>query len=102
MNFSLYKHFGHRRVSGYTESQVFEMIEVLDIAQRAREVRGSVVEIGVHHGRLFIGMHLLQHPEEKSVAIDLFDDQELNVDNSGWVISPRSSITSRGARTGRW
>jgi hypothetical protein len=83
MNFSHYKRFGHRRVSGYTEPQVFEVLEVLDIAQRAREVHGSVVEIGVHHGRLFIGMHLLQHPDEKSVAIDLFDDQELNVDQSG-------------------
>lgn len=83
MSYSRYRHYGHRRVGGYTESQVFEVLEVLDAAQRARGVRGSVVEIGVHHGRLFIGMHLLQRSGEASVAIDLFDEQELNVDQSG-------------------
>jgi hypothetical protein len=83
MSFTRYKYLGHRRVGGYTESQVFEVVEVLNIAQRAKEVHGPVVEIGVHHGRLFLGLHLLQSSEEPSVAIDLFDEQELNVDQSG-------------------
>ena len=42
-----------------------------------------MTEIGVHHGRLFIGMHTLRRSGERSLAIDLFDDQANNVDNSG-------------------
>jgi hypothetical protein len=83
MGYARYRHWGQRRVDGYTESPVFDMLEVLDAAQRSDGVSGSVVEIGVHHGRLMIGMHLLQREGEKSVAIDLFDDQERNVDQSG-------------------
>lgn len=42
-----------------------------------------MAEIGVHHGRLFIGLHLLRRPNEKSLAIDLFADQAMNIDQSG-------------------
>ncbi|BDX33840.1 hypothetical protein TUM20985_43870 [Mycobacterium antarcticum] len=83
MGYARYRYLGQRRVGGYTEGPVFDMVKVLDAAQRSDGIGGSVVEIGVHHGRLLIGMHLLQRPSENSVAIDLFDDQELNVDQSG-------------------
>ena len=46
-------------------------------------VDGGMAEIGVHHGRLFIGMHLLRRVPERSLAIDLFAEQERNVDGSG-------------------
>lgn len=51
--------------------------------QRRCGVTGSLTEIGVHHGRFFIGLHLLSAPSEKSLAIDLFDDQATNIDSSG-------------------
>lgn len=41
----------------------------------------SVMEIGVHHGQFFIGLN--QFATERSYAIDVFDSQELNIDNSG-------------------
>jgi hypothetical protein len=37
----------------------------------------------VHHGKLFILLYLLGRENEPAVAIDLFSQQELNVDNSG-------------------
>jgi len=37
----------------------------------------------VHHGKLFILLYLLCRAPEKAVAIDLFEDQHLNVDLSG-------------------
>ena len=43
-------------------------------------VEGGSVEIGIHHGRFFILLHLLAPP---SVAIDVFERQDLNVDGSG-------------------
>lgn len=60
------------------------MLRVLDSAQRAKNVSGAVAEIGVHHGKFFIGLQLLQNAaDECSVAIDVFGDQDLNVDQSG-------------------
>ncbi|MDA4108947.1 hypothetical protein MHOL44478_17025 [Mycobacterium holsaticum DSM 44478] len=59
------------------------LLDVLNTAQRSDQVSGAVAEIGVHHGKLFIGLQLLQRPGERSVAIDIFGDQELNVDGSG-------------------
>ena len=59
------------------------MLDALNAAQRTKQVSGAVAEIGVHHGKLFIGLSLLQPPGAKSVAIDIFGDQELNVDGSG-------------------
>jgi hypothetical protein len=44
---------------------------------------GAVAEIGVHRGRLFILLKLLARPHEKAIAIDVFEDQHLNVDQSG-------------------
>ena len=46
-------------------------------------IAGGVAEIGVHHGKLFILLYLLSHAPEKAVAIDVFEDQHLNVDSSG-------------------
>ena len=44
---------------------------------------GSVAEIGVHMGRLFILLKLLAAPHERALAIDVFQDQQLNIDGSG-------------------
>ena len=40
-------------------------------------------EIGVHHGRFLILLHLLLQEGERSFAIDLFDRQDENIDKSG-------------------
>jgi len=51
--------------------------------QRSAGTKGGIAEIGVHHGRFFIGLHLTRRPGEQSLAIDLFGQQEQNVDSSG-------------------
>ncbi|MDX1888200.1 class I SAM-dependent methyltransferase [Mycolicibacterium sp. 050158] len=58
------------------------MLRILDSAQRSHHVVGAVAEIGVHHGKLFTALNLLQE-NGSSVAIDVFGEQHLNVDNSG-------------------
>lgn len=80
---SSYRHRGFRKVHGWMQSPVLELVEALTLKQRELGVRGAVAEIGVHHGLLFIGMHLLRDQSSKSLAIDLFEDQESNVDSSG-------------------
>ena len=81
--FGAYRLFGHRGVDGYTESPAISLLKTVDNAQRDAGVGGPIAEIGVHHGQLFIAMKLLQRPGEASIAIDLFEDQDANIDNSG-------------------
>lgn len=82
-SFETYRTIGHRFVTGFLEPEILAVLPVLDAAQRARHIRGAIAEIGVHHGKLFIGLRLLQRGGEASVAVDIFGDQELNVDGSG-------------------
>lgn len=58
-------------------------MRALRLEQQRLGVDGGVAEIGVHHGRLFIAMHLLRNPGTQSIAIDVFANQHLNVDQSG-------------------
>jgi hypothetical protein len=81
--FGRYRAVGHRVVTGFLQSEVLLLLDVLNSAQRAKQVSGAVAEIGVHHGKLFIGVQRLQRGGEKSVAIDVFGDQHLNIDGSG-------------------
>lgn len=63
---------------------LFGLFAQIDFFQKDWNIFGSCLEIGVHHGKTFILMHLLARNSEFSVAIDLFEDeQHLNLDNSG-------------------
>ncbi|GGF28662.1 class I SAM-dependent methyltransferase [Williamsia phyllosphaerae] len=81
--FDGYARVGHRLVQGWAQREVFALLRLIDTQQRDRGITGGVAEIGVHHGQLFIGMDLLLRDGEKSVAIDIFGDQDLNIDASG-------------------
>jgi hypothetical protein len=70
-------------VEGWLDRYSAELIKHLNDIQLAEGIAGSVGEIGVHHGRLFILLRLLRRPGETSVAIDVFGDQHLNTDGSG-------------------
>src|SRR3954471_12919649 len=78
-----YQRVGHRFVQGWLDGKVLTVLSAVDFVQRSNSVSGPVAEIGVHHGKLFIALKLLQRPRECSVAIDVFGDQHLNVDQSG-------------------
>jgi hypothetical protein len=58
---------------------------IADVAKIQSEASytGSLGEIGVHVGRLFLVLHLSAQPGEKLFAIDVFDNQHLNIDDSG-------------------
>jgi hypothetical protein len=95
--FSTYRLAGHRFVEGWLHPEVLDVLKVLDTAQRERGIQGSIAEIGVHHGKLFIGLHLLREQAGTSLAIDLFEDQDLNVDQSG-----RGSLRKFKSNLDRW
>jgi hypothetical protein len=81
--FARYHRFGVQLVRGWLKPQVLSILRIVDSTQRSEGVKGGVAEIGVHQGRLFIALKLLCDNEFRSVAIDLFDRQELNIGNSG-------------------
>jgi methyltransferase family protein len=74
---------GHRRVEGWLSPDAMSMILRVADMQRSVGIKGNVAEIGIHHGRLFILLYLLKDTGEIAVAIDLFEQQELNIDRSG-------------------
>jgi len=80
---SLYRKGGHRKVEGWLLQGAVDTTCDLDEMQRHDGLKGPVCEIGVHHGRLFILLHLLTSNGERSLAIDLFERQDENVDGSG-------------------
>lgn len=80
---SKYVNAGHKRVQGWLSPIGLHVIVELNSAQKETGVNGPVCEIGVHHGKLFILLHLLADQSEKSVAWDLFERQDENLDRSG-------------------
>lgn len=82
-SFETYRAIGRRSVQGWVEAPTFGVLSTLRDAQDRAGVEGAVAEIGVHHGKLFIALQLLAPPGTPAVAIDVFDDQGLNIDDSG-------------------
>ena len=78
-----YIRHGKFYVEGWLRTEAALVIAALSERQRALGVKGGIAEIGVHHGKLFVLLYLLGGAPEKAVAIDLFEDQHLNVDRSG-------------------
>ena len=81
--FARYSRVGHRRVHGWVVPGTLQLVAALSQEQVRRGVAGGIVEIGVHHGRLLIGLHLMREDGDQTVAIDLFEDQAANVFRSG-------------------
>jgi hypothetical protein len=44
---------------------------------------GASLEIGVHHGKMFLAIEAVTPPNIDCFAVDVFDDQERNIDMSG-------------------
>lgn len=67
-----YARRGHKRMRGWLQDGGIRLIRAIDGAQKDLGVTGSVAEIGVYYGRLFILLCLLRRPGEPAVAIDTF------------------------------
>jgi hypothetical protein len=80
---SAYLSGGLDTVGGWLHPVSAAFIAAISRYQRANGLAGSSGEIGVHHGKLFLVLHLLSDPGRPSFAVDLFEDQTLNTDHSG-------------------
>lgn len=91
-----YRRFGHRLVPGWLQPQTLDVLAAIRDAQAERGVSGSVAEIGVYAGKLFIGLQALTPSGTPSLAIDSFIDQSANVDEAG------GSLSSFEAQVRKW
>ena len=71
------------KVDGWFGGEQIHLLNDVTRIHYETETIGSVAEIGVHHGRFFCLMNLLRRSQERAVAIDVFEDQASNFDNSG-------------------
>lgn len=78
-----YLQHGISQVEGWLQPSAAAYLGSLEVLQRGLAVRGDVCEIGVHHGKSFLCLALGLPESERAVAIDLFEDQDLNLDRSG-------------------
>ncbi|MFT0531212.1 class I SAM-dependent methyltransferase [Castellaniella hirudinis] len=72
---------GFKNTAGWCSEKNFDVMEILDNVEINKN--GGCMEIGIHHGKFFIMLNCLVDEKYPSFAIDVFDDQSLNIDRSG-------------------
>ncbi len=71
---------GNKRVDGWLYQVDAQLVRAVGDIQTRNNISGSVGEIGVWKGRLFILLYLLLHENEKAFSIDIFDLNHLSKD----------------------
>lgn len=80
-HYDTYRLTGFQEVLGWVDPEIFGFLE--SIAWVPWNSSGGVAEIGVYQGRFFLLLRSLLAESEVSLAVDVFEDQSLNVDGSG-------------------
>jgi len=70
-------------IDGWCDPFLWQVLAPLHDAQEALGASGPVAEIGVHHGKLLIGLMKTKGKAAGNLAIDAFDLQQFNLDGSG-------------------
>jgi hypothetical protein len=71
------------RIDGWMyQTTALAMMELLWVQEEAG-LAGNIAEIGVHHGCSALALVAAARRDEALIAIDLFDRQDLNLDDSG-------------------
>jgi hypothetical protein len=78
-----YVHEVRHEIQGWNGTGALRLVHEIARQQTDLGIKGDMAEIGVHHGQLFIFLMMLMRSNEQAIAIDLFEDQHLNVDASG-------------------
>lgn len=74
----------HRvHVEGWMSHTMTWAIEAVQVVHDMLNVTGSLVEVGVHHGKFYVFLDQIRRDGEAGHAIDLIHEQQLNVDSSG-------------------
>ena len=71
------------KIEGWVDDRLLEYVKLLNETQLNLGVAGHVAEIGVFHGKFLIALAHLAQRGGKVTAIDVFDDQDRNIDGAG-------------------
>ena len=82
-NIDRYLRFNFYRTEGYMSRLDGLVFRELVAGQTKRGIKGSLAEIGVHYGRSFFLLALGRSGSEKSLAVDLFEDDALHTNPQG-------------------
>ena len=74
---------GIEEVEGWLSLATAVMAARLVAWQSESGLRGDVCEIGIHHGKFFLVLANAAVAGERAVAVDVFGDQDKNIDRSG-------------------
>ncbi len=74
---------GFPQVEGWVVKELLDDLKCIARAQDDAKFVGNMAEIGVFRGKLLIALAHLARDGERCVAIDIFEDQYKNIDDSG-------------------
>lgn len=72
-----------KSISGWCNPHLWQTIQPVHMIQQELGVSAPVAEIGVFHGKFFIGLVKTKNYPSHNLAIDVFDMQKFNLDGSG-------------------
>jgi hypothetical protein len=78
-----YERDAYPAIEGWLHRNVLWALNGVADFHAQRGIIGAGCEIGVHHGRFFLAIENVTPPESPCYALDVFEQQELNVDRSG-------------------
>jgi len=78
-----YLNTNFEKVEGWCIPHLFQTISLCSNVQQDLGLDAPVAEIGVYHGKFFIGLVLGSNSASGHHAIDVFDMQEFNLDGAG-------------------
>jgi Methyltransferase domain len=70
-------------IEGWVGDRIFHIVDFIKLYHEQQNIHGDIAEIGVHHGKLFVILAAVARSDEMCIAVDLFENQRLNVDSSG-------------------
>jgi Methyltransferase domain len=89
---------GRSRIEGWFSRVDAEIFYLITAFQNVAAWEGGVAEIGLHHGKSFIALCMSLKAPQRAYGIDIFDNQSLNLDQSG--SGNRAIVTDNLIRAG--
>src|ERR1039457_3108355 len=91
----------HNSVMGWLAPEIGSTLITLAAHQERLGIVGSVCEIGVYHGKLFVLLCLLMQAQEHALGIDLFDTDAANIYGTDIEKRLRANLKCHGIEASR-
>lgn len=70
-------------IEGWVGERIHQIVDFANSFHEKHGIEGDIAEIGVHHGKLFFILAAAAKDNDECIAVDIFERQDLNLDNSG-------------------